>query len=59
VKLRYAMEIPESEIAEAHLKSKRALISAVKDRIGLELHPEIFTIGFARRLRPTSDVTWS
>lgn len=43
------MEIPESEIAEAHLQSKRALIRAVKDRTGLELRPEIFTIGFARR----------
>jgi glycogen phosphorylase len=49
LKLRYAMEIPESEIAEAHLKSKRALIAAVKDRTGLELRPDIFTIGFARR----------
>ena len=49
LRLRYAMEIPESEIAEAHLQSKRALIRAVKDRTGLELRPEIFTIGFARR----------
>jgi starch phosphorylase len=49
LKLRYAMEIPESEIAQAHLKSKQALIAAVKDRTGLELRPEIFTIGFARR----------
>jgi starch phosphorylase len=49
LKLRYAMDIPESEIAEAHLEGKRALIAAVKDRTGLELRPEIFTIGFARR----------
>jgi starch phosphorylase len=49
LKLRYAMEIPEVEIAEAHSKSKQALISAVRDRTGLELRPEIFTIGFARR----------
>ncbi len=49
LKLRYAMDISESEIAEAHLESKRALIAAVKDRAGLELRPEIFTIGFARR----------
>jgi glycogen phosphorylase len=49
LKLRYAMDIPESEIAEAHLESKRALIAAVKDRTGVELRPEIFTIGFARR----------
>ena len=49
LKLRHAMDIPESEIAEAHLEGKRALIAAVKDRTGLELRPEIFTIGFARR----------
>ncbi len=49
LKLRYAMDIPESEIAEAHLEGKRALIAAVKNRTGLELRPEIFTMGFARR----------
>ena len=49
LKLRYAMDIPETEIADAHLEGKRALIAAVKDRSGLELRPEIFTIGFARR----------
>jgi glycogen phosphorylase len=49
LKLRYAMDIPESEIAEAHLEAKRALIAAVKERTGQELRPEIFTIGFARR----------
>jgi starch phosphorylase len=49
LKLRYAMDIPESEIADAHLEGKRALIAAVKDRTGMELQPEIFTIGFARR----------
>jgi glycogen phosphorylase len=49
LRLRYAMEIPENEIAEAHLEGKRALIDAVKIRTGLELRPEIFTIGFGRR----------
>jgi starch phosphorylase len=43
------MDIPESEIAEAHLEGKQALIAAVKDQTGLELRPEIFTIGFGRR----------
>jgi glycogen phosphorylase len=47
--LRYAIDIPESEIDEAHLDSKRALIAAVKERSGVELRPDIFTIGFARR----------
>jgi starch phosphorylase len=49
LKLRYAMDIPETEIADAHLEGKRALIALVKERTGLELRPEIFTIGFARR----------
>ncbi len=49
LKLRYATDIPENEIAEAHLEGKRALIAAVKERTGLELRPEIFTIGFGRR----------
>ncbi|HZD50379.1 MAG TPA: alpha-glucan family phosphorylase [Silvibacterium sp.] len=47
--LRYAIDIPETEIEEAHLDSKRTLIAAVKERSGVELRPEIFTIGFARR----------
>jgi glycogen phosphorylase len=49
LKLRYATDIPENEIAEAHLEGKRALIAAVKERTGLGLRPEIFTIGFGRR----------
>jgi starch phosphorylase len=49
LKLRYATDIPENEIAEAHLQGKRALIEAVKERTGLELRPEIFTVGFGRR----------
>ncbi len=49
LKLRYAMDIPESEIADAHLEGKKALIAAVKQRTGVELRPEVFTIGFARR----------
>jgi glycogen phosphorylase len=49
LKLRWAMDIPETEIAEAHLEGKQTLIAAVKDRTGLELRPEIFTIGFGRR----------
>ncbi|WP_446744918.1 alpha-glucan family phosphorylase [Silvibacterium acidisoli] len=47
--LRYAIDIPESEIAEAHAESKKALLTAVKERTGVELRPDIFTIGFARR----------
>jgi starch phosphorylase len=47
--LRYAIDIPEEEIAAAHAASKRVLLNEVKARTGQELHPEIFTVGFARR----------
>ena len=47
--LRYAINIPETEIAEAHRESKQALIASVKERSGVTLDPDIFTIGFARR----------
>jgi glycogen phosphorylase len=48
--LRYAIDIPEEEIATAHAASKRALLDEVASRTGLGLDPEVFTIGFARRV---------
>ncbi len=48
--LRYAIDIPESDIAEAHAVSKRALFAEVEKRTGIGLNPEVFTIGFARRV---------
>jgi starch phosphorylase len=48
--LRYAIDIPEEEIAEAHAASKRALFDEVAKRTGAVLDPEVFTIGFARRV---------
>jgi glycogen phosphorylase len=47
--LRYAIDIPETVLEEAHLESKRTLIAAVKEHAGVELRPELFTLGFARR----------
>ena len=47
--LRYAINIPEAEIEAAHLESKIALIAAVKEHSGVELRPDLFTLGFARR----------
>ncbi len=47
--MRYAINIPETVIEEAHLESKRALFAAVKEHSDVELKPEIFTLGFARR----------
>ncbi len=47
--LRYAIDIPETEIIEAHQASKQFLLDAVKERTGETLSAEVFTIGFARR----------
>jgi starch phosphorylase len=49
VTLRYAIDIPENEIVEAHAASKRTLIETVQAASGVEMRPEVFTIGFARR----------
>jgi glycogen phosphorylase len=49
VTLRYAIDIPENEIVDAHAASKQALIETVKTATGVEMRPEIFTLGFARR----------
>lgn len=47
--LRYAIDIPASEIAAAHHESKCALLDEVKQRTGEQLRPDVFTLGFARR----------
>jgi starch phosphorylase len=49
VTLRYAIDIPESEIIEAHRASKKLLMEAVVARTETTLSPDVFTIGFARR----------
>ena len=49
VTLRYAIDIPENEIVEAHAASKQVLIDTVKAASGVEMKPEVFTLGFARR----------
>jgi starch phosphorylase len=49
VTLRYAIDIPENEIVEAHAAAKQAMLDVVRERTGVELRPDIFTIGFARR----------
>ncbi len=48
--LRYAIDISEEEIAGAHAESKRALIDEVAKRTNVTLDPNVFTIGFARRV---------
>jgi glycogen phosphorylase len=48
--LRYAIDISPEEIASAHGEQKRALLDEIAKRTGVELKPNVFTIGFARRV---------
>lgn len=41
--------IPDNEIWAAHMEAKKALMSFVKTATGIDMDPEILTIGFARR----------
>jgi starch phosphorylase len=49
VTLRYAIDIPEQEIEDAHTAAKHTLLAEVASRTGVTLDPGVFTIGFARR----------
>ncbi len=49
VTLRYAIDIPEAEIIDAHHASKHLLMDAILKRTGEQFSPSVFTIGFARR----------
>jgi starch phosphorylase len=48
--VRHAIDIPEAEIAQAHAVSKKTLVEEVAKRTGVKLNPDLFTIGFARRV---------
>jgi len=41
--------IPDEELWEAHMEAKRHLFSYVQQQTGIELSPDILTLGFARR----------
>ena len=47
--LRNAIALRPDDVWDAHLAAKRALLSLVVARTGVELRPEALTIGFARR----------
>lgn len=47
--LRFAHSLPNEEIWAAHVESKLALLDRCRERTGVVLNPDIFTIGFARR----------
>jgi starch phosphorylase len=48
--LRYALNIPKSEIWHAHVEVKKRLIEHVNREASLGMDAEIFTLGFARRV---------
>ncbi len=41
--------IPDNEIWEAHLEAKTSLFTYIRESAGVELNPDLLTIGFARR----------
>src|SRR5487761_1201346 len=47
--LRFAIGIPADEIQQHHHVAKRALLSTIASRTGVQLQDQCFTLGFARR----------
>ena len=50
--LRYAIDIPTEQLAEAHRSAKAELIASVNAKTNIQLDDNVFTIGFARRATP-------
>lgn len=48
--LRHAESIPRKEIWDAHMRAKSELLDCVNNQQSTTMDPEIFTIGFARRV---------
>lgn len=48
--LRYALSLPIREIWQAHGEAKRELIERVNHARHVDMDPEVFTLGFARRV---------
>jgi starch phosphorylase len=47
--LRYALSIPDEEVWKTHQEAKKILIDSIFQETGVQLDPEVLTIGFARR----------
>lgn len=48
--LRYALNIPVSEVWAAHQSAKRELFSLLEERCKVSLREDVFTLGYARRM---------
>jgi starch phosphorylase len=49
-RLRGALQLPDAQIAAMHRANKREMAYFIKSRYDLELDPNVFTIGFGRRV---------
>ncbi|MGE0793097.1 MAG: alpha-glucan family phosphorylase [Candidatus Woesearchaeota archaeon] len=49
LQLRNTYKIPLNQLKEVHQRCKEDLFQYIKEKTNIELNPEIFTIGFARR----------
>ena len=47
--LRYGLSLKPADVWEAHQEAKQGLIELVQDETGVNLSPDVLTIGFARR----------
>lgn len=47
--LRYVLNVPNGEVWSAHMIAKKAMLEFVKDKCGIKMDPDMFTMGFARR----------
>jgi starch phosphorylase len=56
--LRWAWELPSSELAAAHGEAKTDLFARIKELTGEAFDPKVFTIGFARRATPYKRMTF-
>ena len=50
--LRYAINLPPTELWAAHLAEKHRLLEHVRASTGTDLDPDVLTLGFARRFTP-------
>jgi starch phosphorylase len=56
--LRHAVGIHVEELAAAHLEAKRALFTEIYERTGVQLDPNVLTLGFARRATAYKRADW-
>ncbi|HII71226.1 TPA: alpha-glucan family phosphorylase [Candidatus Woesearchaeota archaeon] len=55
--LRFAEVIPDNELWDAHMDAKRELIDFTNRTCSMDLSPDVFTLGFARRAAPYKRLT--